>query len=981
MANALAATPLKNQVLHPAYELVSRQYISSLMLEVTVSRHVKTDAVHYHLAHDSDENAFLVAFRTQPMDSKGTAHILEHTALCGSQKYPVRDPFFSMIKRSLQTFMNAFTASDWTAYPFATQNQKDFDNLLSVYLDAAFYPNLHPLDFAQEGIRIELNSEEQPVYKGVVFNEMKGAMNGEVEQLYYALAKALYPHTTYHHNSGGDPAHIPELTHEELLAFHQAHYHPSNAIFMSFGNRPLAEIQQQCDEQVLSHFAHGKKFASVPETRLSKPVCVTESYAVDKITKKQTHHVLAWLLPAVTDPKQRLTMRLIEGILTEHAGSPLRALLESSPYGTAPSPLLGLDDNNFEMAFYAGVRGSEPEHVLEVQESILNLLDEVASKPIDPAEIDMVLHQIELNQRHIGGDGMPYGLTLLLDGLPAAVHDGDALAVWEIQPHLDWLHEQLKDENWLPQQIRHFLVDNPHRVRLTMIPDEQKAAKMQANEAKQLASIAENLTDSDKNALKLQARSLAERQTELDDLSLLPKVDFSDIPENIHFAQGESIDVQLFGHASKLHRFAAGTNGIYYTQVIIPLPDSYLVNPLLTLYTSLLSELGTSEYSAAEFQAVQAQHSGGIGIKISQRTALHSAHHYEAYLVLTVRALVRKTQALDLLKQCLEDTQFTELKRVKELLAQKFARWQARLSRSGHAYAIQGSNSSFSRLAAVDYSNAGLPAIIRLKQQLADYEHENTLTDMLTDLQAFHDQIMGLPRDVLLVAEADQLDSLTGYMVSHWQSEKTHAGIHQVSNAPVHTITQDTAWLIQTNVYHHAMSFPAVPVQHEDTPALMILGPYLQNNYLHRAIREQGGAYGGGAGYDANACTFRFYSYRDPRVTATYTDFTQSIRWLLHSPQQYSWLEEAIMGVIASVDKPGSPAGEAIKVCYAQLHGRSPEWQQALRKALLGVTHTDLQRVAERYLHEKPAVRVSIAPYAADEELAQAGFEILKMPS
>ena len=232
---------------HPAFEAVRSEFIPTLNLTLQEFRHIKTGARHLHLAADQDENAFLVAFLTVPQDSTGVAHILEHTALCGSERFPVRDPFFMMLRRSLNTFMNAFTSSDWTAYPFASQNKKDFNNLLEVYLDAAFFPSLDRLDFAQEGHRLApvdlANPEGEWAIKGVVFNEMKGAMSSPTSALWQELQTALFPTTTYHHNSGGDPAEIPNLTWAQLKAFHATHYHPSNAIFMTFGNIPAAEHQ------------------------------------------------------------------------------------------------------------------------------------------------------------------------------------------------------------------------------------------------------------------------------------------------------------------------------------------------------------------------------------------------------------------------------------------------------------------------------------------------------------------------------------------------------------------------------------------------------------------------------------------------------------------------------------------------------------------------------------------------------------------
>lgn len=220
------------------FKFIRKHQIESLDLTVEQYEHVQTGALHYHLAADNAENVFMVALRTVPMDSTGVAHILEHTALCGSERYPVRDPFFMMIRRSLNTFMNAFTSSDWTAYPFASENKKDFQNLLQVYMDAVFFPNLDPLDFAQEGHRLGFsemeNPESQLEYKGVVFNEMKGAMSSQGSVLWQAFSEALYPTNTYHYNSGGEPRDIPDLSYEDFVAFHKHHYHPSNAVFMTF---------------------------------------------------------------------------------------------------------------------------------------------------------------------------------------------------------------------------------------------------------------------------------------------------------------------------------------------------------------------------------------------------------------------------------------------------------------------------------------------------------------------------------------------------------------------------------------------------------------------------------------------------------------------------------------------------------------------------------------------------------------------------
>lgn len=983
---------------HPAFELLRTERIDALDITIYVSKHAITGAMHYHLACDNDENALLIGFATQPMTSRGEAHILEHTVLCGSQKYPVRDPFFSMIKRSLNTFMNAMTASDWTVYPFASQNKKDFFNLLRVYLDAVFFPNLHPLDFAQEGIRIELDDDDKPHYHGIVFNEMKGAMSGEIDQLYYALAPHIFPTTTYHYNSGGDPKEIVHLTHADLVKFHQAHYHPSNAIIMSFGDIPMIEIQIRLHDDALMRYddvnkpAHGTKFTSMKETCLSQPIQVYDTYTADKSDLKMTHQVLAWLLPTIIDPRQRLALRLMEGVLIEHAGSPLRAYLDSSKLGTSASPLLGLDDSHYQMVFYAGLQGSEPEHADAVEQGILELLTSVADNEIDNQTVQTILHQIELDQRHIGGDGMPYGLTLMLEAYSTALHGGDPMDVWHIDEHLAWLRQQVKDPTWLPSLIRTHLIDNPHRVRLTLSPDAHKAAALVADEQARLDALEQTLSNTDRQRIRNEMIALTERQAMVDDVNILPKVGLEDIPSSIKFVHGTTTPIVLGNtssdNISTLYEYHAGTNGLYYYQVIIDLTDhpELLDNPILPIYLTLLSELGTDKYDSRNFQAVQASVSSGVTARISQRTHPDDKDKMTSYLVLATRALHHKPQAMNLVNDVLYDTIFSETARMSELLAQKQATWQSRLSASGHSYAMQTACAGMSRLSSLEYAYSGLPALSALKRFIQDSNTDSSLWDILASrLIDIHQRIGKLPKDMILVCEADKADNLKAIITTI--AAPTKADIPLVDGTLVFdelihikdNSQTDTAWLIATNVYHNAVAYSATTASHADTPALMVLAPFLRNGYLHAAIREKGGAYGGGASFDSNSATFRFYSYRDPHCDQTFAHFRQSIDWLLDNDHDTEQLTEAILGIISGMDKPGSPAGEAIKSCFSELHGRNKAFQEAMRAKILAVSIDDLKTVARTYLKDKPYVRACLAPLEKAEQMAALGFDIKKL--
>ncbi|BCX73635.1 MULTISPECIES: insulinase family protein [Acinetobacter] len=973
-------TETLSQTVHPAFQLVRQHHVEALDILVSEYKHKVTGAMHYHLATDHDENVFLVAFRTQPMDSKGEAHILEHTALCGSEKFPVRDPFFLMIRRSLNTFMNAFTAADWTAYPFATQNKKDFQNLLEVYMDAAFAANLNPLDFAQEGIRIELE-DGQPVYKGVVFNEMKGAMSSPSDQLYHQLAHHLFPKTTYHYNSGGDPKDIPDLSYDELVTFYKSHYHPSNAIFMTFGDQSAYHLQEQFEKLALSKFTKGETIYSKEEQRLTAPIEVQETYAVDaEDLKDKTYHILSWLLPKTSDVKLRLGMRLVEGILLENSASPLRHYLETCGYAQSTGPIMGVDDSNYEMTFYCGVQGSNPEHAEAFRQGVLNILQDVASKPIDKDMVDAILHQIELHQREISGDGTPYGLTLILNGLGSAIHHNDPIHAWDVDTVIAEVKEELKDPMWLSNLIQVHLLDNPHRVQMTLVPDANKSALEAQEEKARLAKIGAALTDADKAEIIAQTEALKVRQETPDDLDLLPKVGLEDIPAELPIVQGQLREIICNGIDTPLNLYHAGTNGIYYQQVLIQIPDQIVKSPYFNLLSVLMGEVGAGEYDYLQLQQLQTAVSGGLGMGASLRSKTDDKGQISAWLTLTTKSLTDRFDAIGLLKLAFEQLRFDEKDRIIELLQQRKTRWASRLSGSGHSYAMQIASRQMSALAKRDYDNTGLGALNWLGDLVAKIENDEVAYDeFIEELKSIHRGLMLAPKQFLLVCEEHHSERLVEEVQIVWDKLSVDQAPVYLSKVEQDDSHADQAWLIQANVQFCASAYQAVEVSHPDAAPLMVLAGYLRNGFLHSAIREKGGAYGGGASYDGNACSFRFYSYRDPRLAETFQDFEASLDWLLNKEQHAYQLEEAILGLVSSMDKPGSPAGEAITACYALLHGRTPAFRKQLRERLLNVTIDDLKRVTQTYLVEQKPVKAVVAPVAKKELLEQLGFEIKKV--
>ncbi|MCG6938602.1 MAG: insulinase family protein [Gammaproteobacteria bacterium] len=936
------------------------------------------------MAAENTENVFLVAFRTVPMDSTGVAHILEHTALCGSKKYPVRDPFFMMIRRSLNTFMNAFTSSDWTAYPFASQNKKDFNNLLDVYLDAVFFTRLDELDFLQEGHRVEFREANNPAseleYKGVVFNEMKGAMSSPVSVLWQEVSKYLYPTSTYHYNSGGEPRDIPDLSYQQLKQFHQTHYHPSNAVFMTFGDIPAFEHQQKFEEQALKSFERlDVKIAVKPEKRYLAPLVVEEAYAYDAVAQEnineKTHHVMGWLLGPCTSLDEMMKANLLSQVLLDNSSSPLRHALETTDIAAAPSPLCGLEDSNYEMCFLCGVEGSKVENAQAFERLVLGVLHDVASNGVPHAKLEAVLHQLELHQREVGGDTYPFGLQLILNGLTAAIHRSDPASLLNLDPVIDSLREDIKDPEFIKNLVTGLLLDNQHRVRLTLRPDENLNLRKELAEKAHLAAIKAAMNEEDRQQVIQRAQALAERQQQVDDPEVLPKVSLKDVPAEMKIPHATK--QAIAGADSSIYKL--GTNGLVYHEITWQMPgltEDELA--LLPYYSSCLTELGCGDKDYLQIQEWQSSVSGGIHAQPSIRALTDNAQKINAYYLLRGKALQRNNKKLaELMHETLHYVRFDESERITELIRQMRSRRERSVTGSGHVLAMTAAASGLNPIAALNHQFSGL-AGIKLVKTLDDSHREQMAIEQTSRIFAsIHEKIRAAARSCMMTLEADKVDESVAEFESVWQ--KTDATMTNQFTLPETGQQTRQMWIANTQVNFCAKAYPTVTMEHPDAAALSVLGGFLRNGYLHTAIREQGGAYGGGAMHDANIAAFKFFSYRDPRLSDTLADFDKAVNWMLENAHEYRQLEEAILGVIGSMDKPGSPAGEAKNAYHNELHGRSREKLQAYRQRILDVTIADLKRVAELYLKKGEASIAVITSGSTHEAVGDLGLEVIHL--
>jgi len=606
-----------------------------------------------------------------------------------------------------------------------------------------------------------------------------------------------------------------------------------------------------------------------------------------------------------------------------------------------------LDDSNYEITFMCGLEGCKAEDADKIEALITEVFNDVAENGVPLENVEAVLHQLELGQREVSGDGYPYGLSIILEGLSCAMHRGDPAALLNLDPVIDALRKNIQDPEYVKNLVKDNLLNNLHRVRLTMKPDIELNQRKEAFEKSKLAAIKASLDSDAKKQIIAQAKALEKRQASEDDIEILPKVTLQDVPLEMSIAKGTQVKVEQ----GSISLYRQPTNGLVYQQVICALPKmdqqtlSYLPH-----FSSCMPRLGVGDKDYLAVQNWQYSVTGGINAFSSIRGAVDNANNLSGYFTLSGKALLRNQSALsELLQNTFESVRFDEHERITDLISQKRVRAEQSVTGSGHSLAMLAASAGVSQTAKLAHSLRGLEGIQKLKElddRLADKTELEKFTAGFVEL---HQKIKQSAREFLLIAEADQIEQCQTNMLQPWSNATSSTETSRFDlSSDINFVKQ--AWLTNTQVNFCAKAYPAVTVEHADSPALTVLAGFMRNGFLHTQIREKGGAYGGGASYDSEMAAFRFYSYRDPRLVETLQDFNQSIDWVISNKHEPRLLEEAILGVIGSLDKPGSPAGEAKDAFQSQLFGRTAEIRQTFRQRVLSVTMDDLSVVAECYL-------------------------------
>ncbi len=956
------------------YKVLRVEAIKELNLVFYELTHTDTGARHIHLANKDKDNAFGVILKTVPRDSTGVAHILEHTALCGSDQYPVRDPFFSMLKRSLSTFMNALTASDWTMYPFSTQNRKDFYNLLGVYLDAVFHPNLDELSFKQEGHRIEVEEGEgnvRLVYKGVVYNEMKGAMSSPDQVLSRALLKALYPDTTYSNNSGGDPAVIPRLTHEQLRAFHKRHYHPSNAYFYTYGNLPVKDHLAFIAEKIMGRFTPIDPGTDVaPQPRWSKPRKTTQHYplAPNEDPSKKFQVCVAWLTGDIVNTLDILTLILLERVLLGNAASPLRKTLIESGIGSTLSDRSGLEPDNRDAFFACGLRDVAEEDAGRIEAIIFDVLEGLVKEGIDPGLIESAIHQIEISRKEVKNRPYPYSLNLLLTLTGAWIHGGDPVKALNIDADLSSIREEMARGPYFENQIKKRFLDNPHRVLFTLAPDQSLEEKKNKEEASELEKTRTGLNASNIETLKKDAEALRLLQETDEDVSCLPTLALEDIPPTIRSAPESDAHPESPGVC-----YEQPTSGIlYYTAFAGVGALEARLMPLAPVFCYVFPKIGTALRDYAEMARLMDAYTGGVGLSAHVHTRFDETATCTPYISLNGKCLVRNQEKMfDILDEFVHDSQFSDLKRLKSLLLEYRAGLEAGVVRAGHRYAMLLASRNFSSTCAIGEKWHGIHQLQAIKDLTEDLTDEK-LSAIASDLTAIGKQTFTRENvSMALIGEAPALASASDRSASLLKGLGKGKGAGFEYPRAAEAPPPMEGWSVSTSVSFVAQSLRAVRMHHEDAPRLSVISRLLRSLYLHREIREKGGAYGGFALYDSEDGLFSFGSYRDPHIVSTLKVYKNASDFIRSGDFMDEDIKEAILQVCSEIDKPDAPGAAGRKAFHRKAYSLTDEMRLAFKQRLLSVTRAQVMETAERYF-AGPENERAVAVISNQEKLKEA---------
>ncbi|WP_169701661.1 insulinase family protein [Desulfobulbus propionicus] len=911
---------------------------------------------------NQDENkTFCVSFMTVPEDSTGVAHILEHSVLMGSEKYPVRDVFGEINKGGLMTFLNAMTGSDTTWYPFATRNLKEYFNIMDVYCDVVFNPLLLRSTFEQEGWHYHLeNEEDQLQYMGVVFNEMKGAYSDPIRSLFHHIYRGLMPQSTYAHESGGDPRRIPDLSFEQFVEFHRGHYHPSNCTLFFYGDAPLDEELAYVQQNFLARYtAPAAKARIEPGLDLREPLCIEDTYPVQpgSPTAQKTFLAISSTVGTVHDRKLNAAFQIIANILFNSDGSPLKKAIINA-YLCKDFGGLFLSNASFKTLMITYLVGTDPEkrdHFLALYKATLSrMVEERLDKDLVLSELNRYEFSVreEMNKAQ-------RGLDLIGKALPAMKHGLTPFEALQIDALLAEIRKDATENGYFEQLIRTYLLDNPATVTVTLAPDAEKMAQNLQEEQQRLDAFGQSLDTDGRRRLVERTQELIALQSAantVDDLRRLPRLTLADLDAHPPF---HAVQPALLGHTELLINDLE-TNGICYLDLgfdCSALPLELL--PYLDLFATILTEIGTEQKDYMQFAKAINLCTGDFSHSV--QVYVRQGEPQTVRPILWVHAKVLSAyleQAIDLISEVLASVDFSDEHHIEEIIHREFA-WAEHAAQSdGYSLALTRAFSHLSRAGQYNEQIHGIQAYLHLKGLAGNYlEHEATLHAALRQIRDLLLRRQGLI--VTITAEDRE--------ISRFQ-ELGASLVNALPDLPVvparpsfPTVPATQAFTTSAEVVYNVQACTLFPDASRYNGSFEVLRTWLSRDYLWNTVRQMGGAYGCFIQFNHLTGNFGMISYRDPQVRKTFEAYEALAKVIGSLSLSDESLQQLIVGAYGTATPHQGPATRGATARNDYLAGITPAFRQQRIEEIIRTSVDDLRGFAPLFaqLSAKP-IRATI---------------------
>lgn len=930
------------------YEILDEHRVEDVQSDGFILRHKKSGARIAVLSNNDDNKVFYIGFRTPPEDETGVPHIIEHTTLCGSKKFPVKDPFIELAKGSLNTFLNAMTYPDKTVYPVASCNDKDFKNLMDVYLDAVFNPNITKYEeiFKQEGWHYELTGKDDELkINGVVYNEMKGAYSSPDEVLSSQIYRSLFPDNTYSKDSGGNPEYIPKLTYEAYLDFYHKYYHPSNSYIYLYGDMDVVERLEWLDKEYLSLYDYKKVNSEInkqPAFDEIKNVEAQYSITMDDSQENKTYLSYNRVVGDSLDEMLYQAFDVLDYALVSSPGAPVKQALIDA--GIGDDVYGSYDAGILQPVFSFVAKNANASQADEFESIIENTLKEVVKTGINKEALLAGINSSEFKFREADFGQFPKGLLFGLNCLDSWLFD-------DMKPfiHLECLGTFAKlrkavDTDYFEKLIQEYLLDNTHGSSVTVKPKRGLGNEREEALAKELSDYKASLSDEEIKKLIEDTEHLKKYQEEPssdEDLRKLPMLTRADMKKNaMPFSniEDELLDVKVVRHDIE-------SNGIDYISFLFDAGD-FAQSELgyLGFFTNALGLVSTEKYSYTDLANATNIYTGGISTGTASHPDIKDRNNFVFKFEVKLKVLEKNLdKALELMEQMLLSSDFTDTKRLGELVAQIKARLQANLSSSGHLVAAMRSMSSFSRYALYQDELKGIAfyrSICRIEKKLS--ESPKSVSDKLAAIAK------------KLFARNRMLISFTGNNEAYGNAkpslEKVIAGFNKMSavgnQAEVHFNTAKEAFIDASQIQYVAKTGDFICEGYEYTGALRLLRIILSYDYLWINVRVKGGAYGCMNTFLRSGESY-FVSYRDPNLSDTLDVYDRIPEYIKSFSPDERDMTKYIIGTFSALDTPMNPEAKGSRSLSAYLEGITYEQIQKERDEILNAQPEDIRRLAD----------------------------------